>query len=137
MAQAHGKDSYFSVDSDNLSTYLTSVSITESNDVAETSTMTLETKTFIGGLGSWTVSIAGVWDSTASTGPDAILTALRESKAAVAMEYGPEGNANGDVKRSGNVICTGYVTNSSLTDAVMFTAEFQGTGTLTTGTFSA
>jgi hypothetical protein len=137
MSFVHGKDSYFSVDSDNLTTYIDSADLNQSVDMAETSTMGVEAKTYISGLSDATISIAGKYDSTASTGPDAVLAGLVGGETAVAFEYGPEGNANGKVKYSGNCFLTSYNVSAPVGDVVSFTADFQCSGAITKGTFSA
>lgn len=134
MAFIHGKDSYFEIDSDDLTAFLTDVSLSTSFDTAETSTMGTEAKTYIQGMSDATISISGRYDSTASTGPDAVLNGLT---GAVPFEFGPEGGANGNVKYSGSCIKTGYNVSAPIGDVVAFTAEFQVTGVVTKGTFSA
>lgn len=137
MAKVHGKDSYFSVDSDNLTTYLDNISFPRTRETVQTSTMGLESHTYTAGLMDGTISLSGKWDDTATTGPDAVLSGLLAGGAEVAFEYGPEGNDSGDIKMSGSCICTAYAVNSSLSDVVLFTAEFQVSGTVTVGTFGA
>lgn len=136
MATAHGKDSYFSVNSNNLTTYCDSIDVGQDVEMAESTTMGAEAKTYISGLSDGKISIAGKWDNTATTGPDAVLAGLVGGETAVAFEYGPEGNATGAVKRSGNCFLTSFQTTSPLGDIVAFTAEFQVTGAITTGTFA-
>ena len=50
---------------------------------------------FIPGLQDGVFSLSGLFDSTASTGPDAVLGGLRSHDAAVGFEYGPEGRRRG------------------------------------------
>lgn len=137
MSFVHGKDSVFTIDSDNLTAYLTAVDFPQSVDVAETSTMGSEAKSYLSGMSDATISIAGRYDSTASTGPDAVLNGLVGGDTATTFEYGPEGSANGKVKYSGSCFLTGYSVSSPVEDIVAFTAEFQVTGAITKGTYSA
>lgn len=137
MAFVHGKDSVFTIDSDTLTTYLTDISLDRSVDEAETSTMGGESKTFLPGMDEATISIAGRYDSTASTGPDAVLAALVGNDTLVAFEYGPEGSANGAVKYSGNCFATSYNVSAPVADIVAFTATFRVSGAVTKGTYSA
>jgi hypothetical protein len=137
MAVGHGKDAYLSIDGDNLTTYLNSIDLTNSVDMAETSTMGLEAKTYISGLSDATLSFEGLFDDTATTGPHAVLNPLVGGETAVAFEYGPQGNGAGEQKISGVGFLSSYQVSASIGDAVAFSAEFQITGALTYGTFSA
>lgn len=135
MAQTHGKNAHFTVNSVDLSAYLTEAGMSRSGDVAESSTMGDTAKEYLEGLEDATLNISGVWDNTASTGPDAVLSGLFGG-GSVAFEYGPEGGTTGDVKHSGSCICTGYEVTAPIGDVVAFTASFQVTGGVTTGTFA-
>jgi len=134
MAFVHGKDSHFELDGEDLTPFLTDVSLNKSAETAETSVMGIENKTYIEGLKDGTISMSGRYDSTASTGPDAVLSG---ASGEVAFEYGPEGTANGKVKYTGNCIVTSYQISSPVGDVVGFTADAQITGAVTKGTYSA
>lgn len=127
MAKHHGKDSTFEIDAVELTTYLDSISMPESVDVAETSTLGQDAKTYIEGMSSGTISISGRWDETATTGPDAVLSGLKGG-GAVTFVYGPAGDATGAVTYTGEAILTGYSRTSPIGDVVAFTADFQITG---------
>lgn len=136
MARSHGKNSYISVDTVNLTTYVDNIDVNKSKDVAETSAMGQNSKTYVTGLKEATITISGRWDDTATTGPDAVLAAAYADEDPVAIEYGPEGNSTGEVKVSASAICTSFNRTSSLGDVVAFTADFQVTGDVTEGTFA-
>lgn len=136
MAFVHGKDSVIHVDGDELTTFVTDVAFNRSADVAETSTMGQGSKTYLAGMKDGTISLTGRFDSTASTGPDAVLEPLLGG-AAVEIEYGPEGDANGKVKVTADAILTAYNRTSPIGDIVAFTAELQVSGEVTEGTWSA
>lgn len=127
MAKHHGKDSTFSIDAVDLTTFLDSITMPEAIDVAETSTMGQDAKTYIEGMSSGTISLSGRWDETASTGPDAVLSGLKGGGATVFV-YGPAGDASGAVTYTGDAILTGYSRTSPIGDVVAFTADFQITG---------
>lgn len=137
MAFTHGKDSVFTFDTVALTSFITDVSLDRSAEMAETTTMAAEAKTYISGLTDATISVSGRWDSTTTTGPDENLNTWLGEEAASAFEFGPEGSANGKVKYSGNAYCTSYNTSAPVGDVVAFTAEFQITGAVTRGTYSA
>jgi hypothetical protein len=143
MAMSHGMVSHFSVEDSagstlrTLTTYITDVEFPLSQDVAETTTKGQTAKTYVQGHTDATITINGRWDNTVTTGPDVVLFGLVGDAGTVGFEFGPEGNTNGDVKYSGECILTGYSVSSPLADVVGFTAEFQITGAVTKGTFSA
>lgn len=130
MAKHHGKDSTFTIDGVELTTYLDSITMPETVDVAETSTMGQDAKTYIEGMSGGTISISGRWDETATTGPDAVLSGLKGAGES-AFVYGPAGDATGAVTYTGNAILTGYSRTSPIGDVVAFTADFQITGAVT------
>ncbi len=90
---------------------------------------------FIPGLEDVAVSLAGIFDDTASSGPDAVLGPLRTHGTAVDFEYGPEGSTAGDVKYSGTCWVLSYELRSRVGNRVEWTASFQVEGTVARGTF--
>lgn len=136
MAFVHGKDSVFTLDSAALTAYLTDVAFNNSVDMAETSVMGLEAKTYLSGLSDGTISLTGRYDSTAVSGPDVKLNGLVGLDTPVTFEYGPEGGTTGKVKYSGSCFLTAYNVSSPLGDIVAFTAELQITGAVVKGTYS-
>ena len=90
---------------------------------------------YIAGLEDVAVALSGMFDSTATTGPDAVLGPLRTHSSAVDFEYGPEGATSGDVKYSGTCWVTSYALRSRVGDLVGWSAALQVDGTVTRGTF--
>lgn len=90
---------------------------------------------FIPGLEDVTFNLRGLFDDTASSGPDAVLGPLRTNTTAVSFEYGPEGTAAGDVKYSGTCWVTLYELRSRVGNLVEWVATLQVEGTLTRGTY--
>ena len=90
---------------------------------------------FVAGLEDVTMSLAGIFDDTATTGPDAVLGPLRTHTSAVDFEYGPEGSASGDFKYSGTCWVLTYELRSRVGRTVEWTAALQVEGTVTRGTF--
>jgi hypothetical protein len=89
----------------------------------------------IPGLQDVKFSIKGHFDSTATTGPNAVLNGLRTATATATFEYGPEGSATGKVKFTGECWLTDYVVDASVKEKVSFTASLQVDGTVTATTF--
>ena len=90
---------------------------------------------FIPGLQRVTIDLSGMFDDTATSGPDAVLGPLRTHTSAVDFEYGPEGSATGDVKYSGTCWVVSYDLRSRVGWLVEWSATLQVEGTVTRGTF--
>ena len=134
----HGKASVFKVDNNagtltDISTALTDVSFPQSVETAETTAFGSSAKTYIVGLSDSTVSASGNFDGTVDTH----LAAVLGQAATLSFEYGPEGTTNGQVKYTGECIMTSYEKSGAVGDVVTYSAEFQVTGAVTRGTFSA
>lgn len=140
MATTHGKDSTFKIDNGagtltDISASVNSVDFSWESEVAESTTMGSEAKTYISGLTDATFSIGGVWDDAASTGGQTVLSTLPGKETSSSFEWGPEGSATGAVKYSGECWLTSYTESAPVGDIVAFTADFQVTATITIGTF--
>lgn len=142
MAFVHGKNSVFSIDDSagtlqELSQYCDTVSgLPGGRDLSEVTAFGDAGVKNIPGLQNVSFSISGHFDSTASTGPNAVLNGLRTADSTASFEYGPEGSASGKTKFSGECWLTSYTTESSVSDKVSFSAEFQVDGTVTYGTYA-
>ena len=90
---------------------------------------------FIAGLEDVLIGLVGLFDDTATTGPDAVLGPLRTHASAADFEFGPEGSATGDVKYSGTCWVLTYELRSRVGSLVEWTAALQVQGAVTRGTF--
>ena len=141
MAFAHGKHTHFSVDDASgtlrdLSSFCDSVSgLPGGRDLSEVTAFGDEGVRNIPGLKNVSFSVSGHWDPTATTGPDAVLSSLLDAEQTATFEYGPSGSGTGGIKYSGEAWCSSYSTDSSVSDKVSFSAEFQVDGVPTRGTF--
>src|SRR3954469_3430965 len=105
--KVHGKKSYFAIEDSaattlrNIGVHCDAIDLDRDVDMADSTTIGLESKTFIPGLDGAEITLAGKWDSLATTGPDTVLAGDFAAKVQVGFEYGPEGNATGAVKYSG------------------------------------
>tara|TARA_A100001201_G_scaffold21053_1_gene23354 strand:- start:247 stop:657 length:411 start_codon:yes stop_codon:yes gene_type:complete len=135
MAFVHGKDSVFKIDNSggsltDISAYVNSVDMPQTVDVAETTVLGKDNKTFIVGLKDATISLAGLWDSTV----DGIFGAVLGQSATLSFEYSPEGTTSGNVKYTGEAILTSYSKNSPVGDVVSYSADLQVSDAVTRGT---
>lgn len=135
MAFTHGKDSVFKLDNSggsltDISAYVNNVDFPETVDVAETTVLGKDNKTYIVGLKDATISLSGLWDSTA----DAIFGAVLGQSATLSFEYSPEGTGSGAVKYTGETILTNYAISSPVGDVVAYSADLQVSDSITRGT---
>lgn len=126
MAFVHGKDSVFKIDNasgslTDISAYVNSVDFPQTVDVAETTVLGKDNKTFIVGLKDATLSLAGLWDATV----DAIFGAVIGQSATLSFEYSPEGTGSGAVKYTGECIVTSYGKNSPVGEVVTYSLDAQ------------
>ena len=90
---------------------------------------------FIAGLEDSTVTLSGIFDDTAGSGPDAVLGPLRAHGSAVGFEYGPAGAAAGAVKYDGACWVLSYDLRSRVGDRVEWACTLQVEGVVRRGTF--
>ncbi len=135
MAFVHGKDSVFKIDNasgslTDISAYVNSVDFPQTVDVAETTVLGKDNKTFIVGLKDATLSLAGLWDATV----DAIFGAVIGQSATLSFEYSPEGTGSGAVKYTGECIVTSYGKNSPVGEVVTYSLDAQVSDAVTRAT---
>lgn len=128
MAKGHGKDSYFALE-DVVGTTLRaigdfcdSIEFERSVDMADSTTIGMEAKEFLPGLEGATITLAGKWDDTATTGPDVVLSGNVGAETSVTWHYGPRGNVAGRVRYSGECFVNRYQVSSPLEGVVKFSA---------------
>jgi hypothetical protein len=90
---------------------------------------------FIPGLEDVTITLNGIFDNTATSGPDAVMGPLRTHTSAVDFEYGPEGSTSGDVKYSGTCWVLSYDLRSRVGSRVEWSAALQVEATVSRGTY--
>ena len=88
----------------------------------------------IPGLENVQITLAGIFDDTATSGPDAVLGPLRTHTAATAFDYGPKGSTSTYVKYSGTQWVTSYEVTSRVGSRVEWRATLQVEGVVARGT---
>jgi hypothetical protein len=134
----HGKAAVFKVDNNagtltNISDTLNSVSFPREAETLETTSFGSSDRSYVIGFTGATISIEGSFDATVDTH----LAAIVGKTESVSFEYGPEGSTNGFTKYTGEAFLTSYETSAGVGDIVSYSAEFQVTGAITRGTYSA
>lgn len=132
MAKAHGKKGKLKVKDAggtlrDISEYLTNAGLPRDVDLAETSGLGQNDKTFVAGLRGGTIPVDGSWDPTI----DGYLAGLLGFEPAVEFQYFPAGEGTGNVKYSGSVLLGSYESNSDLGSAGKITGAFTVTGEVT------
>lgn len=127
---SHGKDAVFKITDSgstlrDISTVLSSVTLSRAADTAETSALGTSAKTYIPGLTDATIKIDGMADVTTSGYLEGILASSK------AFEFYPAGTAAGAVKYTGNAILTSFESAAEIGGAVTVSGEFQVTGGVT------
>jgi hypothetical protein len=140
MAFVHGKGAVFKIDNaagslQVLTAFVDSIDLDNSVDMAESTTMGAEAKTYLSGQSDATISISGKFDGTAATGPHVILSGLIGLETTSSFEIGPEGSTTGKQKLLGECFLTSYKASMPVGGVVTFTADFQVTGAVTVTTW--
>lgn len=141
MGFVHGKDIAFQLDDSagtlrNIKIYLNQVSgLPGARALSETTAFGDQGSRFIPGLANNTFSVAGHFDSSATTGVATVLNGLRTATATSSVEYGPEGSASGKVKYTAECWLTEFTIDASVSDRVPVSATFQVDGVVTAGVY--
>ena len=106
-------------------------SIDETIDVVEDTSMGDSSKTYLASIKDFSGTVDVLYDETDTNGQTAL--SLGSS---VTLNFAPEGTSSGDVKLTGTAIVTGKSITSSFDGLVESTITVQGTGGLTTTTYS-
>jgi hypothetical protein len=128
MAFEPGHGAYLLLDGNSWTPYLDSESLDQTRDTLETTVFGQSSRNFIAGLNTGSISLSGPWDATL----DGYAIAANDGTV-VAYEFGPQGNSG--VKKSGNALFSDYSVSTSVDGRVEWSASFQPTGDITTGTF--
>jgi len=126
MAFIHGKDTFVSLDGNDLSAYTTSSEISRTADSHDVTTYGQTAHVYEGGLLDGTGKMEGVYNSTAGTGPRAVINPLIGTS--VTWIRRPEGTGAGLPQDSVTVLVTGYTETNPVADMVTWAADLQLSG---------
>ena len=130
MATHLGKEGTVQVGS-NAIAEIRGFSIDETIDTVEDTSMGDSSKTYLASIKDFSGTVDVLYDETDTNGQTAL--SLGSS---VTLNFAPEGTSSGDVKLTGTAIVTGKSITSSFDGLVESTITVQGTGRLTTTTYS-
>ncbi len=148
MAFVHGKNTAISIrDSANtwrdMSVFLQEVSAPFKIDTPETTHFALGAKTYIAGLRDGSVSVKGMYDSTATTGPDVLFSGLLGTVPTTGIagtttvsvngmiQFAPSTAASPFVRYCFDAVLSDYSISAPVANVVSFTANFQISGAVT------
>lgn len=129
MAAVHSKNTYVSLDGNDLSQYLNDSDWSRNSDSHDLTCYGADDHVFGGGLGNGSTSLSGRYDNTASTGPAAVLEPLEGQ--VVPLVDRPEGTGAGKPERTVNVLVGEYQETRPVADYVMWTVKLQHSGPVT------
>jgi hypothetical protein len=122
MAFVHGKNTYVSLDGDDISAFCNSVNNKRSADSHDVTTFGKNSKVYFGGLLDGTFDVEGVYDNSAS-GPKAIVEPLLGT--VVELIYRPEGTGSTKPETTVDVLVTAYEETAPVADMVTWKATLQ------------
>ncbi|HEX6969409.1 MAG TPA: hypothetical protein VF174_11460 [Micromonosporaceae bacterium] len=129
MAKVHGKNTVVKVDDNDLSQYCNTSEFEATKDTHDTTGYGADGHEFSEGLTNGTFTMGGVYDSTAGTGPRAVLKPLTKAGAGtVTVVRQIEGTGAGKPQDSFTAILTSYTESAPVADMVAWQAEFQISG---------
>jgi len=128
MAFISGKDSFFSVDGTDISSYVNQLSLSRDVNTLETTSFGSDQASFVVGVEGLSISGSATFDATA----DGVMAGLFDGSV-VAFEYRPN-NASSQPKYTGNALVTNYTIDSSATDLVSISFSLIVSGAVTRGT---
>jgi hypothetical protein len=137
MAFIHGKNTFISLGGTDLSTFVNTSEISRTTDVHDTTTYGKDAHVYAPGLNDGKATMAGVYDSTASTGPRATILADIAAGVPVELIRRPEGTGASLPEDTVDVIVTSYVETSPVADMVAWSCEMQCTDDIDTTAQSA
>ncbi len=128
MARLHSKATVIDIGGNDISQYCSSSELGKATDTHDTTAYGEDSKSYTPGLNDSTFSVEGWYDTTASTGPRAVLNAVYATNAASAILRQLEGAGTGLPQDSFNAIMTAFNETSPVGDVVTWSAEFQVSG---------
>ncbi|MES2211415.1 MAG: hypothetical protein V4515_14725 [Chloroflexota bacterium] len=130
MTFIHGKDTYLSLDGNDLSPFSNTSSWEDSSDKHDVTCYGANRKAFAYGLGDGKLSFGGVYDNTAA-GPKAVIEAIKDARENVTLIRRPEGTGSGRPQESVDVLVEKYSESSPVADMVTWSCDLQPSGDIT------
>jgi hypothetical protein len=126
MALRHGKDTVIKLSGTDLSTYVTTSELSRTSDSHDVTTYGNTAHVYQGGLLDGKATMSGVYDTTAVSGPRALIRPLIGT--VVALIRQPEGAGTTKPQDLVQVLVTSYVETNPVADMVTWSCEMQCSG---------
>jgi len=125
MAFRHGKNAGLTLNTKDLSTFLTSMDASWDLDTADTTTFQATWKSSLAGIPGGKIELAGNYDPTATTGPGAVLWSAFTGAVPVTGLVYPGGNVTGQAlwTITSGCLVTAYSESSPVGGIVTFKAS--------------
>lgn len=123
MALQHGKNTVVTLDGDSLTAYSNNSQLEFTADSHDVTTYGKNAHVFAGGLKNGTATISGFYDTTAMTGPRAVIKPLVGT--VVELIHQPEGAGSGKPQDKVDVLVTKYSQTHPVADMVTWTVDLQ------------
>lgn len=123
MAFLHGKHTVVKVDANDLSAYTDTSELPRTADSHDVTGYGNDSHRKAGGLLDGTFTMSGTYDTTAATGPKAVLEPLLGTVVPIIRQ--PEGTGVGKPQNSFNGLMTKYTETSPVADMVKWSCEFE------------
>jgi predicted secreted protein len=134
MAFVAGKGYKAKIGSNEVTAYLTNVSLALTKDALETTTMGDSSRDYIEGLRNASISLSGRWDGAGSTAIDQVIYDAWNSGSLVTFSLNPTGTAIFSASApgyTGSMIVTNYEAPTAFDGVVTFSATLQVSGAVT------
>ena len=132
MTFVHGKNTYVSLNGNDLSTYTTESDLARGADEHDVTTYGKLAHVVSGGLLNGKASLKGIYDNTVSVGPRAVIRPLVGT--VVPLIRRPEGTGSGRPQDSVSVHVKEYVETNPVADMVAWSVELTLSDSITSTT---
>lgn len=127
----HGKNTVVKVNGQDLSAFTNTSEFNPTRDTHDVTCYGADGHEFDEGLTNGTFTMGGIYDSTETTGPRAVLKPLTKPGAGkVPVIRQPEGEGSGLPQDSFTGVVTSYKETNPVADMIAWTADFQISGSV-------
>ncbi len=134
MAFVHGKDTYISLDGDDLSTYCNTSQLDQESDEHDVTCYGADDYAFSGGLLKGAFTMGGVYDDSAA-GPKAVIEPLLGT--VVTLIRRPAGTGSGKPQESVSVLVKKYTETNPVAGMITWQCDMTKSGPITRTTQGA
>lgn len=126
MTQIHGSLAVVKIGASAITVHTNSAGVEMSADTHDVTTFGATAHVFKGGLKAGTTTISGIYDSTAVTGPRAILAAAVGTT--VSLTWQPEGTGSGKASTVVDAVVGKYVETAPVADMISWSCDLTHAG---------